>query len=146
MEAEAVSTSSRNSSEEKKKSREEKARGKHWSEEATATLIDLWGKETVQLPFENSKSSKQSSQVFKSLLVSLLGQISSTRILKEEEYEEVFSNYCSNISSPFCDHSNLTLTKTVFLCFNSQSSIHIILIGPVGKGRIQGYQSKRIDQ
>ena len=143
MEAEAVSTSTRNSSEEKKKSWEEKARGKHWNEEATATLIDLWGKETVQLPFENSKSSKQSSQFFKSLLADQFYTNIKRRRIWGGILQLLLQHFFTVLWSFRFDFNE---NSSVFLCFNSQSSIHIILIGPVGKGRIQGYQSKRIDQ
>jgi len=47
-----------------------KTRGKTWSDEATKKLIEIWGEETIQLALDNSKTSKQSSQIYKSLLVS----------------------------------------------------------------------------
>lgn len=70
------------SSEKNKKGKEkEKNRGKQWSEAATMSLIDMWGQETVQVAFDSSKSSKQSSAIYKSLLVSRLVQVSSTWLL-----------------------------------------------------------------
>jgi hypothetical protein len=47
-----------------------KNRGKLWSDDATKTLIKVWGEEAIQVTLDNCKSSKQSSEVYKSLLVS----------------------------------------------------------------------------
>ena len=48
-----------------------KNRGKMWSEEATRTLIELWSEETIQFSLENCKTSKETGQVYKTLLVSI---------------------------------------------------------------------------
>lgn len=54
-----------------KRTNVEKAyRGKTWSESVTRTLIQIWGDETIQIALSSCKSSKESSQVYKSLLVS----------------------------------------------------------------------------
>jgi hypothetical protein len=47
-----------------------KTRGKTWSDEATKKLIELWGEETIQIALDNAKTSKQSSQIYKTLLAS----------------------------------------------------------------------------
>ena len=43
-----------------------------WSGEATRTLIELWSEETIQFSLENCKTSKETGQVYKTLLVSIL--------------------------------------------------------------------------
>ena len=40
-----------------------------WRDEATTTLIDLWSEETIQFSLENCKTSKESSEVYRSLQV-----------------------------------------------------------------------------
>lgn len=45
-------------------------RGKKWSEYATQCLIQIWGDETMQIALDSCKCSKESSQVYKSFLVS----------------------------------------------------------------------------
>ena len=61
-----------------------KTRGKTWSAEATTTLIDLWAEETIQFALENCKSSRETSEVYRTLQVSSF----KTRVL---EYCSVFS-------------------------------------------------------
>ena len=50
--------------------KEGKNRGKLWSEEATRTRINLWSEETIQLSLENCKTSKETRQVYNTILVS----------------------------------------------------------------------------
>ena len=49
-----------------------KKRGKMcmWSNDATDMLINLWPEETIQLAFENSKTSKETREVYNTLQVS----------------------------------------------------------------------------
>lgn len=44
-------------------------RGVSWSNEATGALIGFWG-EHIQLSLHNCKTSKETSEVYKTLLVS----------------------------------------------------------------------------
>lgn len=41
-----------------------------WSEEATLQLTEIWGDETMQFSFDAAKTSKESAQVYKTVLVS----------------------------------------------------------------------------
>lgn len=41
-----------------------------WSEEATIQLIEIWGDETIQFSLDAAKTSKESAQVYKTVLVS----------------------------------------------------------------------------
>ena len=41
-----------------------------WSEEATLQLIEIWGDETMQFSLDAAKTSKESAQVYKTVLVS----------------------------------------------------------------------------
>ena len=45
-------------------------REKVWSNEATKALLDLWCDETIQVAFDQSKGSKETSKVYQRLLVS----------------------------------------------------------------------------
>ena len=45
-------------------------RGVSWSNEATGALIDFWEEEHIQLSLNNCKTSKETSEVYKTLLVS----------------------------------------------------------------------------
>ena len=45
-----------------------KSRGKVWNDEETRALITLWCDETIQVALDNSKSSKDTSKVYKTLL------------------------------------------------------------------------------
>ena len=47
-----------------------KSRGKMWSNEATIALIELWSEETIQFSLENCKTSRETGEVYKTLLVS----------------------------------------------------------------------------
>lgn len=47
-----------------------KSRGKIWTDEETKVLIDLWGEEAIQVALDNAKTTRASSQVYKTLLVS----------------------------------------------------------------------------
>jgi hypothetical protein len=47
-----------------------RSRGKIWTDEETKVLIDLWGEEDIQVALDNAKTSRASSQVYKTLLVS----------------------------------------------------------------------------
>jgi translation initiation factor IF-1 len=47
-----------------------RSRGKIWIDEETKVLIDLWGEEDIQVALDNAKTSRASSQVYKTLLVS----------------------------------------------------------------------------
>ena len=47
-----------------------KSRGKVWTDKETKALIDLWGEEAIQIAVDNAKTSRASSQVYKTLLVS----------------------------------------------------------------------------
>ena len=49
---------------------ERKSRVKLWPDEATRTLINLWSEETIQLSLENCKTSKETRQVYNTILVS----------------------------------------------------------------------------
>jgi hypothetical protein len=45
-------------------------RGKVWSNEATKTRLNLWCDEAIQVAFDQSKGSKETSKVYQRLLVS----------------------------------------------------------------------------
>jgi hypothetical protein len=45
-------------------------RGEVWSNEATKTLLNLWCDEAIQVAFDQSKGSKETSKVYQRLLVS----------------------------------------------------------------------------
>ena len=47
-----------------------KSIGKVWNDEETRALIILWCDETIQVALDNSISSKDTSKVYKTLLVS----------------------------------------------------------------------------
>ena len=49
-----------------------KSRGKVWNDEETRALITLWCDETIQVALDNSKSSKDTRKVYKTLLVSVI--------------------------------------------------------------------------
>ena len=60
-----------NSSHMRKQNRRDKmaSRGRMWSEMATVSLIELWSEETIQYSLSNCKTSRESSEVYKSLQV-----------------------------------------------------------------------------
>ena len=45
-------------------------RGVLWTDDATNTLISIWGEENIRLSLENSKSSKETREVYRSVMVS----------------------------------------------------------------------------
>lgn len=49
-----------------------KNRGVVWQDNATNFLIDVWGEEVIQLQLENCKTSKQTSKIYETILVSHL--------------------------------------------------------------------------
>ena len=63
------------------------SRGKKWSDNATKTLIELWGEENIQIALSNAKTTKHSSAVYNSIWVS----------------EVIFISY-SMLYTVYCDH------------------------------------------
>ena len=53
----------------KSKSSPKKNRGIVWPDEATSTLIELWGEETIQLSLENSECSKETREIYRRVKV-----------------------------------------------------------------------------
>ena len=51
-------------------SREKKMTTKKWTMEATDMLLDLWSEETIQFALTNSKTSKETREVYNTLQVS----------------------------------------------------------------------------
>jgi len=51
-------------------SREKKMATKKWTMEATDMLLDLWSEETIQFALTNSKTSKETREVYNTLQVS----------------------------------------------------------------------------
>ena len=63
------------------------SRGKKWSDNATKTLIELWGEENIQISLSSAKTTKHSSAVYNSIWVS----------------EVMFISY-SMMYTVYCDH------------------------------------------
>lgn len=69
-------------------------RGVLWSEDATKALISMWGEEDIQLSLENSKSSKETREVYRSVMVSCTAMKSERMQGTSSQHVFFFIFYC----------------------------------------------------
>ena len=55
-----------------KSPKKRKNRGIVWEDEVVNILIDLWGEESIQIALENSKSAKETREVYRRIKVQLV--------------------------------------------------------------------------
>ena len=104
-----------------------RSRGKTWTEEETKVLIDLWGEESIHIALDNAKTSRASSQVYKTLLVSWTVSIyckfvSSVKLFYSSIKFQLQVN-CMQLLAIFSKSQEIQSNKTVLIWLVNQCKL-----------------------